>query len=100
MKPQAAFAAVTALTIALAATGAPAFAARSSYVVDDAQMLSQNAVSQLNQQIGSFNAQTGKEIVVVTVGCAAVAVTTSFVAPAALDAAAVRVVASMVSTKP
>ncbi|HTD32780.1 MAG TPA: TPM domain-containing protein [Candidatus Elarobacter sp.] len=66
MKPQAALAAVTALTIALAATAAPAFAARSSYVVDDAQMLSPTAVSQLNQQIGDFNAQTGKEVVVVT----------------------------------
>ncbi|HEX3465094.1 MAG TPA: TPM domain-containing protein [Candidatus Elarobacter sp.] len=66
MKPQAAIAAVTALTIALAATVAPAFAARSSYVVDDAQMLSPAAVSQLNQQIGDFNAQTGKEVVVVT----------------------------------
>src|SRR6202035_3314310 len=66
MKPQAALAAVAALTVALTATIAPAFAARGSYVVDDAHMLSAGAVSQINQQIASFNASTGKEVVVVT----------------------------------
>jgi len=66
MKPQAALAAVAAFTVALAATIAPAFAARSSYVVDDAHLLSQTAIAQLNQQIGDFNAQTGKEVIVVT----------------------------------
>jgi uncharacterized membrane protein YgcG len=66
MKPPAALAAIAALTIAVASTVAPAFAARSSYVIDDAHMLSPTAVSQLNQQIGDFNAQTGKEVVVVT----------------------------------
>jgi len=66
MKPQAALAAVAALTVAVAATLAPAFAARGSYVVDDAHLLSQTAIAQLNQQIGDFNAQTGKEVVVVT----------------------------------
>ena len=60
MKPRAALAAVAALTVAVAATFAPAFAARSSYVVDDAHILSQNTITQLNQQIGDFNAQTGK----------------------------------------
>jgi uncharacterized membrane protein YgcG len=66
MKPQAAFAALAALTIALGATVAPAFAARSSYVVDDAHMLSAASVDQINRQVGDFNAQTGKEVVVVT----------------------------------
>lgn len=66
MKPQAAFAAFAAITVAVAATLAPAFAARGSYVIDDAHLLSQATVTQLNQQIGDFNAQTGKEVVVVT----------------------------------
>ena len=66
MKPQAALAAIAALTVAVAATVTPAFAARGSYVVDDAHLLSQTAVTQLNQQIGDFNAQTGKEVIVVT----------------------------------
>lgn len=66
MKPQAALAAVAALTVAVAATLAPAFAARSSYVIDDAHLLSANAVTRLNAQIGDFNAQTGKEVLVVT----------------------------------
>jgi uncharacterized membrane protein YgcG len=66
MKPQAALAAIAALTVALAATIAPAFAARGSYVVDDAHLLSAAAIARLNQQIGDFNAQTGKEVVVVT----------------------------------
>ena len=66
MKPHAAFAAIAAFTVALAVTVAPACAARSTYVIDDAHLFSAAAVSQLNQQIGDFNAQTGKEIVVVT----------------------------------
>ena len=66
MKIPAAFAALAALTVAVATTGAPAFAARSSYVVDDAHLLSASAVSQINQQVGDFAAQTGKEIVVVS----------------------------------
>ncbi len=65
MKATAASAALV-LCLALAASAAPAFAARSTYVFDDAHLLSQAAVSQLNQQIGDFNAQTGKEVVVVT----------------------------------
>jgi uncharacterized protein len=66
MKPPAALAALAALTVAFAATIAPAFAARSSYVVDDAHLLSPSAVAQINQQVSDFNAQTGKEVVVVT----------------------------------
>jgi uncharacterized protein len=67
MKPQAALAAIAALTLTVAAGLAPAFAARSSYVIDDAHLLSQTAIAQINQQVGDFNAQTGKEVVVVTV---------------------------------
>jgi len=66
MKPQAALAAVTTLVVALAATLAPALAARGSYVIDDAHMLSSGAIAQINQQVGDFNAQTGKEVLVVT----------------------------------
>ncbi|MBV8750857.1 MAG: TPM domain-containing protein, partial [Candidatus Eremiobacteraeota bacterium] len=66
MKAPAALAAFAALSVALASTVAPALAARSSYVIDNAQMLSQNAITQINQQVGDFNAQTGKEVVVVT----------------------------------
>ena len=62
MKP---FAALAALAGAVALTVAPAFA-RSGYVVDNAHMLSQNAISTIDQQVGDFNAQTGKEVVVVT----------------------------------
>jgi uncharacterized membrane protein YgcG len=66
MKPQAALAAVAALTVAVATTFSPAFAARSSYVIDDAHMLSAAAIAQIDQQVGDFNAQTGKEVLVVT----------------------------------
>jgi uncharacterized protein len=66
MKAPAAFAALAALTVAVATTVAPAFAARSSYVIDDAHLLSPSAVAQINQQVSDFNAQTGKEVVVVT----------------------------------
>lgn len=62
MKP---LAALAALTIAFATTLAPALA-RTSYVVDDAHLLSPSAVAQINQKVADFNAQTGKEIVVVT----------------------------------
>ena len=48
-----------------AAISLPAFAA--TYVQDGAGMLSASTVSALDQRIGNFNAQTGKEIVVVTV---------------------------------
>ena len=65
MKRPAASAAL-ALCLVLAASIAPAFAARSTYVIDDAHLLSPAAIAQLNQQIGDFNAQTGKEVVVVT----------------------------------
>ncbi|HZX67266.1 MAG TPA: TPM domain-containing protein, partial [Candidatus Elarobacter sp.] len=67
MKPQAALAAIAALILTAAAGLAPASAARSSYVIDDAHLLSQTAVAQINQQVGDLNAQTGKEVVVVTV---------------------------------
>ena len=66
MKPQAALAALAALTVAVATTFAPASASRSSYVVDDAHMLSAAAIAKINQQVGDFNAQTGKEVLVVT----------------------------------
>jgi uncharacterized membrane protein YgcG len=49
----------------LAAAGAsPAYAR--DFVQDQAKMFSDATVTQLNARIGSFNAQTGKEIVVVT----------------------------------
>jgi uncharacterized protein len=66
MKSPAALAAFAALTVALAATVTPAFAARSSYVIDDAHMLSPAAIARINQQVGALVAQTGKEVVVVT----------------------------------
>jgi uncharacterized protein len=65
MKMPAALAALAALTVA-AATLAPAYASRSSYVIDDAHMLSDAAIAQINQQVSTFNAQTGKEVVVYT----------------------------------
>jgi uncharacterized protein len=59
--------AATALTaIALALFALPALA-RDSYVTDGASMLSQATVDTLNREIGDFNRQTGKEVVVVTV---------------------------------
>jgi uncharacterized membrane protein YgcG len=42
-------------------------AAAASYIQDGAQMFSPGVVSRLNDEIGSFNAQTGKSVVVVTV---------------------------------
>src|ERR1700729_3383075 len=50
--------------VALAASVLPA-AAR-DFVQDQAGMFSAGTVAQLNERIGRFNAQTGKEIVVVT----------------------------------
>jgi uncharacterized membrane protein YgcG len=66
MKARAALAAAATLAVTLAATVVPAFAARSSYVIDDAHMLSQSTIDSINQRVGDFNAQTGKEVVVVT----------------------------------
>ena len=60
MKP---FAALAALTIALAAASGPAFA-RDAYVIDNAHLLSTAATTQLNTSIASFNAETHKEVVV------------------------------------
>lgn len=51
---------------ALALSGGAARAAARDFVQDQAGMLSAATVAQLNTRIGSFNAQTGKEIVVVT----------------------------------
>ncbi len=48
--------------LACAAIALPALAA--TYVQDGANMLSASTVSALDQRIGNFNAQTGKEIVV------------------------------------
>jgi uncharacterized membrane protein YgcG len=45
---------------------APA-SARESYVQDGAHMLSQATIDDINAKVGAFNAQTGKEVVVVTV---------------------------------
>jgi uncharacterized membrane protein YgcG len=59
-------AAAAALAVAFAATVSPAFAARTSYVYDDAHLLSTSAIAQIDQQVGAFNAETGKEVVVVT----------------------------------
>jgi uncharacterized membrane protein YgcG len=58
-------AAIAALTIAVATTAGPALA-RSSYVIDDAHMLSPTAIAQIDNQVGALNAQTGKEVLVVT----------------------------------
>jgi uncharacterized membrane protein YgcG len=65
MKTPAAFAAIAALTV-VTATMAPAFASRSSYVIDDAHLLSDAAIAQINGQVSTFNAQTGKEVVVIS----------------------------------
>lgn len=59
----AAMAAVTGLLL-VASAALPALAR--DFVQDQAGMFSAATVARLNQQIGSFNAQTGKEIVVVT----------------------------------
>jgi uncharacterized protein len=62
MKTPAAFAA---LAVALATAAAPA-TARDSYVIDGAHMLSSAAIAQIDSQVSAFNAQTGKEVLVVT----------------------------------
>jgi len=56
---------LTALVL-FAASGMPALA-RSSYVNDGAGLFSDATISTLNQQIGDFTQQTGKEVVVDTV---------------------------------
>ena len=55
-----------ALFVLLTALTASAFA-RTSFVQDGASMLTPATVAALDSRIGNFNAQTGKEIVVVTV---------------------------------
>ncbi|MFN2529055.1 MAG: TPM domain-containing protein [Candidatus Baltobacteraceae bacterium] len=64
MKP---FGALGALALMTALAATPAWAARSSYVIDGAAMLSPDTISSINTQVANFNAQTGKEIVVQTV---------------------------------
>ncbi|HVA29265.1 MAG TPA: TPM domain-containing protein [Candidatus Baltobacteraceae bacterium] len=59
------FTGLLALLLATLAGLAPARAA--TFVQDGAGMFSANTISTLTAQIGSFNAQTGKQIVVVTV---------------------------------
>ncbi|GAC1545212.1 MAG: hypothetical protein NVS2B17_27350 [Candidatus Velthaea sp.] len=63
MKP---FAALAALALTLTSTVLPALAARDSYVVDNAHLLSATATQRINQKVSDFNAQTGKEVVVDT----------------------------------
>ena len=55
----------TALLAAALVTSAPALA--KDFIQDQAGMFGAGTVAQLNQRIGNFNAQTGKEIVVQTV---------------------------------
>ncbi len=62
MKP---LAALAALTVAFATTLAPAFA-RDGYVVDDAHLLKPDTVTTINQRVGDFHAQSGKEVVFVS----------------------------------
>ena len=57
--------AAVALTMAVAALAGPA-SARDSFVQDGAALFSPATVTSLNQTIGDFNRQTGKEVVVVT----------------------------------
>jgi uncharacterized membrane protein YgcG len=52
-------AALAALTVAVATTVVPAFA-RTSYVIDDAHMLSAAAIAQINQRVGDLNARPAK----------------------------------------
>ena len=60
------FSAIATMAFAAAALALPA-SARDSYVQDGAGLFSAGTVSSLNQTIGDFNRQTGKEVVVVTV---------------------------------
>jgi uncharacterized membrane protein YgcG len=64
-RPARSFAAV-ALVAMLASAMLPALA-RDAYVMDGAGLFSDATVSELNQQIGDFQQQTGKEVVVDTV---------------------------------
>lgn len=59
-------AAAAALVITVAGGFAPALA-RDSYVMDNASLFSPATVAQINAKVGDFNAQTHKEVVVVTV---------------------------------
>lgn len=59
-------AAAAALIIAVAAGLSPV-QARDSFVIDNAQLLSPATVSAVNAKVADFNAQTHKEVVVVTV---------------------------------
>ena len=58
-------AAVAAFVIAVAAGFAPA-QARSSYVIDNAHLLSPATISAINAKVADFNATTHKEVVVDT----------------------------------
>ncbi len=58
-------AALAASTLAFLAIAAPAFA-RDGYVVDNAHLLNTATVSAINQKVGDFHTQTGKEVVVDT----------------------------------
>jgi uncharacterized protein len=55
------------LALAMLATSARPALARDTYVMDGAGLLASDTVTALNQQIGDFNRQTGKEVVVDTV---------------------------------
>ncbi|MDQ6931323.1 MAG: TPM domain-containing protein, partial [Candidatus Eremiobacteraeota bacterium] len=58
--------ALAALAAALCLSASPALA-RSSYVIDNASLLSPQTVTAIDQRVSAFNAQTGKEVVVQTV---------------------------------
>ena len=58
-------AALAALTLMIGTVALPA-AARDSFVIDNAHLLSANAVSQINAKIADFNAIAHKDVVVVT----------------------------------
>lgn len=60
------FRTILASAAAIALSSLPAIA-RDQYVQDAASMFDPATVAQVNARIGSFNAQTGKEVVVVTV---------------------------------
>jgi len=60
------FSAIALAAFAMASFASPAWA-RDTYVTDGASLFSAGTVTSLNQTIGDFNRQTGKEVVVVTV---------------------------------
>jgi uncharacterized membrane protein YgcG len=62
---------LAALVLITGLAAAPALAARSSYVIDQAAMLSPDAVTRINSEVSSLAAQTGKEVVVQTVATTA-----------------------------